>query len=305
MTTDKKKSAYNRMADKLDRIGLAAPAVSGARDIETITDEILDLKKTAGEALLEIGARLIEAKSLLSHGEWLTWLSEKVEFSERSANRFMKLAREWTNPTTLADLGASRALALLALPEPERNEFMEEVPVEDMSVRELEKAIRERDEARKSQEKMADDLKLANNLLEQAGLERDKASARIAELERQLKELREKPVDVAVMAADQEALDAARAEAVEEMQAKVDQARRELSAANSRIAVLENQAGQAKLASDPELAEFKVLFNQTQENTNKMAGLRIRLQGREDPSAAQSVRRAMLALSDKIRRDAE
>jgi hypothetical protein len=302
MTTDKKKSAYNRMADKLDRIGLAAPAVSGARDIETITDEILDLKKTAGEALLEIGARLIEAKSLLSHGEWLTWLSEKVEFSERSANRFMKLAREWTNPTTLADLGASRALALLALPEPERNEFMEEVPVEDMSVRELEKAIRERDEARKSQEKMADDLKLANNLLEQAGLERDEASARIAELERQLKELREKPVDVAVMAADQEALDAARAEAVEEMQAKVDQARRELSAANSRIAVLEDQA---KLASDPELAEFKVLFNQTQENTNKMAGLRIRLQGREDPSAAQSVRRAMLALSDKIRRDAE
>lgn len=302
MTTDKKKSAYNRMADKLDRIGLAAPAVSGARDIETITDEILDLKKTAGEALLEIGARLIEAKSLLSHGEWLTWLSEKVEFSERSANRFMKLAREWTNPTTLADLGASRALALLALPEPERNEFMEEVPVEDMSVRELEKAIRERDEARKSQEKMADDLKLANNLLEQAGLERDEASARIAELERQLKELREKPVDVAVMAADQEALDAARAEAVEEMQAKVDQARRELSAANSRIAVLEDQA---KLASDPELAEFKVLFNQTQENTNKMAGLRIRLQGREDPSAAQSVRRAMLALSDKIRRDVE
>ena len=302
MTTDKKKYAYNRMADKLDRIGLAAPAVSGARDIETITDEILDLKKTAGEALLEIGARLIEAKSLLSHGEWLTWLSEKVEFSERSANRFMKLAREWTNPTTLADLGASRALALLALPEPERNEFMEEVPVEDMSVRELEKAIRERDEARKSQEKMADDLKLANNLLEQAGLERDEASARIAELERQLKELREKPVDVAVMAADQEALDAARAEAVEEMQAKVDQARRELSAANSRIAVLEDQA---KLASDPELAEFKVLFNQTQENTNKMAGLRIRLQGREDPSAAQSVRRAMLALSDKIRRDAE
>lgn len=263
MTTDKKKSAYNRMADKLDRIGLAAPAVSGARDIETITDEILDLKKTAGEALLEIGARLIEAKSLLSHGEWLTWLSEKVEFSERSANRFMKLAREWTNPTTLADLGASKALALLALPEPERNEFMEEVPVEDMSVRELEKAIRERDEARKSQEKMADDLKLANNLLKQAGLERDEASARIAELERQLKELREKPVDVAVMAADQEALDAARAEAVEEMQ--------------------------AKLASDPELAEFKVLFNQTQENTNKMAGLRIRLQGREDPSAGRPV----------------
>ena len=41
------------------------------RTIETVTVEILDLKREAGEAILDIGARLIEAKGMLSHGEWL------------------------------------------------------------------------------------------------------------------------------------------------------------------------------------------------------------------------------------------
>ena len=35
------------------------------RTIETITDEILELKQTAGEAILEIGNRLIEAQAML------------------------------------------------------------------------------------------------------------------------------------------------------------------------------------------------------------------------------------------------
>ena len=97
-----------------------ASAAPAARDIEVITEEILSLKQTAGSAILEIGQRLIEAKQMLPHGEWLHWLEERVEFSERSANRFMRLAREWSNPTTLSDLGASKALQLLALPPAER-----------------------------------------------------------------------------------------------------------------------------------------------------------------------------------------
>ena len=86
------------------------------RSIETITDEILDLKQTAGEAILEIGNRLIEAQTMLSHGEWLTWLTERVEFSPRTAQRFMRLSREWSNATALSQLGATKAMALLAFP---------------------------------------------------------------------------------------------------------------------------------------------------------------------------------------------
>jgi len=333
MTNEAKKSAYARMGNKLAQFGLASPAVSEARDIETITSEILGLKKTAGDAILAIGHRLIEAKSLLAHGEWLPWLTEQVEFSERSAQTFMRLAREWSNPQTLADLGAAKVLVLLSLPEPEREAFLAEVPAEDMSVRELKKAIRERNEAQQAQEKMAGDLRLANELLERARTdqeteraryeqasemlkmnadllkkakeEKQQAAASAAELERQLKELRGKPVEVAVMEVDQEKLDAARAEAVEEMQAKIDRARKDLAAANDRIASLEQAARAAAVVSEEDLTMCKILFGQAQEIVNKMAGLRIKLQGREDPSAAESVRRAMLALSDKIRRDAE
>lgn len=64
------------------------------RTIEVITDEILDAKRTGGEAILTIGRCLIEAKDMLPHGEWKNWLVDRVEFSERSAQRLMRLARE-------------------------------------------------------------------------------------------------------------------------------------------------------------------------------------------------------------------
>ena len=64
------------------------------RPIEIITAEIWAYKSQAGAAILEIGRRLIEAKAQLAHGEWLPWLKEKVEFSEATAQRFMRIARE-------------------------------------------------------------------------------------------------------------------------------------------------------------------------------------------------------------------
>ena len=120
------------------------------RDIEAITNDILEAKRRGGEAILTIGRCLTEAKQSLPHGEWLPWLNERVELSERTAQKFMKLAREWSNPNTLADLGASKALMLLALPDSERERFAEDHNVIDMSARQLEQAIRERKEAQEA-----------------------------------------------------------------------------------------------------------------------------------------------------------
>ena len=75
------------------------------RSIGDITNEILRLKQDAGNAILGIGQRLIEAKAMLPHGEWLPWLTEQVEFSERTARNFMRLAREWTNRQALGAVG--------------------------------------------------------------------------------------------------------------------------------------------------------------------------------------------------------
>ena len=304
------------------------------RTIETITDEILDAKRTGGEAILTIGRCLIEAKDMLPHGEWLPWLNERVEFSERTAQKFMQLAREWANPNTLADLGASKALMLLALPEGELEQFVEDHNVIDMSAGQLKEAIRERDEARKAAEvakadaatgeqaraKMEEDMAVTQNLLESARAEADSAGSRARALEEKLRMLQEKPVEVAVeTVVDPEALEKARAEAVAEMQAKLDKAKEAKAKADEKrkqaeasveilkksIERMEQNEKKAALGSDKDVAQFEVLFNQGQELANKMRGLLLKVRGREDPSAAQGMERAMKALAEAVGRCAE
>lgn len=95
------------------------------RDIDVITEEINFYKQQAGMAILEIGKRLVEAKAQLSHGEWLPWLEKKVEFSERSAQQYIRLWKEYGKSATVADLGVRKALVLLALPENERDSALD------------------------------------------------------------------------------------------------------------------------------------------------------------------------------------
>ena len=311
---------------------MAPPTES--RSIETITGEILDAKRAGGEAILTIGRCLIEAKDMLSHGEWLPWLTEKVEFSPRTAQNFMRLAREWSNTQTLADLGASKALALLALPPEERDTFLEEHNVVDMSARQLEQAIKERDEARaaaehaaadqraaeQARDKMAEDMRLLNARLSGAREEREQAIQDITRLEAELAEVKARPVEVAVeTVVDQEAIDKARAAAIAEMQAKLDKAKEAAAKAQDKqkqaeasVEILkrslEEQAKaekKAAMAGDKELAQFEVLFNQGQELANKLRGLLIKARGREDKTAAQGMEKALRALADAIGRCAE
>lgn len=327
------------MSDELERTNEVE--ITCTRDIEDITAEILEAKRAGGEAILTIGRGLIEAKALLAHGEWLPWLTERVEFSERSAQNFMRLAREWSNPQTLADLGASKALALLALPAEERADFIASVHVvdgaekttEELSSRELAQAIRERDEARREAEaaradagaaeaaraKMAADMETANAALAAAREEKRRADQEAARLGAELAELKARPVEVAVeQVADPEAIEKARAEAVAEMQAKVDKAREardraEAKRKNAEQALeqirlqLEEQAKaekKAALGSDKDLAAFEVFFTQAQEIVDKMHGILLKVRGR-DQDAASRLEKAIRALSEAVGRCAE
>ena len=304
------------------------------RTIEAITGEILELKQRGGEVILDIGRRLLEAKGMLPHGEWLPWLNERVEFSERTAQKFMRLAQKWSNPSALADLGATKALMLLALPEEEREEFVEDHNVIDMSARQLEQAIRERDEARKAAEaakadasaaeqaraKMEADMATTKNLLESARAEKQQVDSWAACLEKKLADLKAKPVEVAVeTVVDPEAIEKAKAEAVAEIKAKLDKAREAKKRAEDRQKIAEEALEQARLQleeqakagkkaalnSDKDVAQFEVLFNQGQELANKMRGLLLKARSREDMSAAQMMEKALKALADAIGRCAE
>lgn len=314
---------------------------SSERNIETITTEIIKLKEDAGNAIIGIGQCLIEAKSMLPHGEWTQWLTERVEFSERTAQNFMRLAREWSNPQALADLGATKALTLLALPPEERQQFIEEnhivdgeeKSVIDMTSRELEKAIRERDDALKvaevakadakaaedSRSKMEADMAALENLQMSAQNAEEQARRDLESVRAELKELQEKPVDVAVMEVDQTALDNARKEAEAGMQAKLDKAeearkkaeekRREaeeqVAELQRKLDAVKSEERKAVINGDRDLATFELLFNQAQEVVNKLHGLLLKLKGREDTELAGKVEKAMLALADATRRCAE
>ena len=307
---------------------------SAQRTIETITSEILELKKQAGKALLGIGQRLIEAKETLPHGEWLPWLTERVEFSERTAQYYMQLAREWTNPQSIADLGATKAFKLLALPAEEREAFIQERNVVDMSARELAQAIKERDEARaaaeqaeadqhaaeQARDKMAEDMRLLNARLAGATEDREQAMQDVARLESELAELKARPVDVAVeTVVDQAAIDKARADAIAEMQAKLDKAKEAAAKARDKqkqaeasVEVLKRSLEErdksekkAAIAGDKELAQFEVLFNQGQELANKLHGLLLKARGRDDQTAAKGMEKALKALAEAIGRCAE
>lgn len=311
---------------------MARPAEG--RTIEAITGEILDAQRKGGEAILTIGRCLNEAKDMLPHGEWLPWLAEKVGYSEKTAQNFMRLAREFSNPQALADLGATKALKLLALPQDEREKFVEDHNVIDMTTRQLEQAIKERDEARKAAEaakaeastaeqaraKMADDMAMTKASLRAVLEEKQRTVQDVDRLQQELAELKNRPVEVAVeTVADPEALEKARAEAIAEMQAKLDHAkdrqRKAEAQAKEAQAALERAQAQlqdserarknAVLASDEDMATFQVLFQQTQEQANKMRGILLKLRGRADQTAAQGVEKAMRALSEAIGRCAE
>jgi hypothetical protein len=55
-----------------------------------------EASRTATKSLqraIEAGERLNEAKALVNHGEWLPWLKEHCDISERTARVYMRIAR--------------------------------------------------------------------------------------------------------------------------------------------------------------------------------------------------------------------
>lgn len=202
----------------------SAPPVPEERSLEIIEGEILFYKRQAGSSIIEIGRRLNEAKAQLRHGEWLPWLREKVDISERSARDFMRIAREYSKSAEIADLGAVKALALLDLKDSEREQFVSEKhvvdgvekSVADMTAKELKKAIEERDAAcrnmeamkaraevaEQSREKMEQDMRHLKELTQRAREAEEQKAAALQRAQTELDELRNKPVDVAVEVRD-------------------------------------------------------------------------------------------------------
>lgn len=123
-----------------------------SNDEKVLVNEIKIITTQAQQVLLissiEIGKRLIEAKKIIKHGEWGNWLKERVNFSQRTANNLMKIYNEYgenglaSNSQSIANLNYTQAMELLALPEKEREVFVENNNVKDMTIKELKETIK-------------------------------------------------------------------------------------------------------------------------------------------------------------------
>ena len=220
---------------------------------------------------VEIGRRLTEARELVAHGEWLDWLRRETELSQPSASRLMKIYAEYgadqkslfgaeTKYSTLNNLSVSNALRLLAVPEEERESFAAEVDAEHLSARELEQAIRERDEAKKEAESRGAKLKELSDAFDQSQTALEDAKAQsledadtIRDLEKQIQALEKRPVDVAVQV-DEEAVKKAAAEAAEaadkRWKAKLDEAGKKEAELQKRLETAEKALAEAKDGAD-------------------------------------------------------
>ena len=131
--------------------------------VVAITGEINTYKEQAAMSIWEIGKRLSEAKDLLRHGQWLPWLTRFVDFSERQAQRYIKIFAAYSKSDTVSDLGLKKALILAALEPEEREELLPEAA--DMSAKELQAAVAAKQEAeRRAAEAEAKQMDLLSQL---------------------------------------------------------------------------------------------------------------------------------------------
>ena len=105
--------------------------------------EIAHHKQIAGQSIWEIGRRLNHVKENdLAHGQFMEWL-KKIEFSQKVANQFMKVAKELPNSATSQNLGINALYLIATLPEEEKQEQIEKIEQGDTpTVRELQEVKR-------------------------------------------------------------------------------------------------------------------------------------------------------------------
>lgn len=313
-------------------IEMQAPvATVTVTNLSTITAKIHAIKDTVGKVLamahIEIGGLLTQAKEQVPPGEWTYYLENEVDISHRSANNCMKLYSEYMkNPDSqaLANMSYTKAVQLLRLPEEDRAEFIESHNVEDMSTRELDKAIKECSELKAAnaeaeaknrdleqalldaQQKLANAKSTEDSWQEQIDkltAARDEAVAAETKAKQQLQKAKDNPK---IPPATMEKLSSeAATKAAAEYQAKLDDANNRLKAATEAKAAAEKAAQEAreKLAnaqnaarvSSPEAAAFSVLYPQVKETFNKLNGCRLKV-AVNDPELGEKLKKLMVDL---------
>jgi len=158
----------------MNEIAMTDKNLSMDRTPQLIAVEINSIKEQTRKMVLfnsiEIGRRLTEAKIMIEHGEWGEWLEKYVDYSQRTASNLMRIFVEYgssqislfcdnAKSQALANLNYTQAVALMGIPQEDREAFIQERDIDGMSTRELQAAIKDNQE-------LADKLKEVETLWE-------------------------------------------------------------------------------------------------------------------------------------------
>lgn len=239
--------------------------------------------KTAIEGAIQIGERLQEAKQLAGHGNFGQWCQENLNYSQDTAQKFMKLAREYggqnnvlANTAMSRNFSISNALSLLKVPEEDREKFAEEHPVEDMTNKDLEDEIRKLKKEKREAEETTESVRQIMHRAEDAAnelrgevksLKEQLAEVDPAELEKLKKKLEKTEASLAKEKEKlkkekdgrQAAIDKELKAAGEAMQEQAKKSIDSLQAEVDRLKRREQKAG------NESLLKFKILVDQLQD----------------------------------------
>ena len=315
------------------------------RGMNDVTREIVELKQEAVAEItcyvIEIGRRLREAKDMLPHGEWGSWLKDQVQFSQSTAENYMKIFDEYgadqisffglAKSEAIGNLPYTKALKLLALPEAEREAFVEENNVAEISTREMDRLIEEKKKAeaeRDAANERADELEASKSDYINAKHEAEELGAKVSALEKELekaeeakkkaeeakkkadaklKELKENPevpsevIDKIRSEAEAKATseaDAKHEEAIKGIKEELDKAKKDKEEAERNALLSADRLAEAEKKvkmSSPEAAVFKVRFEEAQRALSAVDKALIDVEG-VDAELAEKFRKAMSAL---------
>lgn len=137
-----------------------ATTIDIAPAAETVTLEeranrIRQLQADVQRGIIAIGFELIAAKKEIGHGGWADWLKNNFDWTQQTANRFMRVSERFGKLNNVVQFKPSTLQAMLALPEGDENAFIEAQtdkgkPVDDLSAREVQSAVKEWNQQRNS-----------------------------------------------------------------------------------------------------------------------------------------------------------
>lgn len=309
------------------------------RPPEVIAAEINQIKRSTAQYVLlqsiEIGRLLCEAKQSVPFGDWGGWLEANCAYSQSNANNLMRIYKEYGEDAQLSfietnklelygNLNRSQAVALLALPSEEREEFVRANDVESMSVSQLEEAIKaakaeteeklaraeaERDEIaeklRTNEDVKFDAIKRANDA--------DKRSADMLAAQKKAEAAKDKAEKAKKAAEDKLSSVQADRDRLQVQIAELQNKKPEISAEEKAkieaeakaeyakdLEYLAEQNKKLKAASDPTAQKFAAYFENFSETFNKMYRMFGDMDDEIQIKLKGALKRAVQQMDDKL-----